>query len=123
MPKKRRSAEPTPIGWRQLQDYSRLLALCADLDRPQRAKPGSVPLTALEADQVRLLLADTARLISREPGNRALMRLPPDAVIDHALAQTVLADCSAALEAFRRAHAVGRPPHHGYWLMHATTRA
>jgi hypothetical protein len=96
---------PTPISPRSAIEHRRLEAevesLIDDVDCLRHGRQVEGTMLVL----VRRAMADCARFLSREPGGRSLIRLPPDHSLAPAIAHAALADARLALAAYRRAHA------------------
>lgn len=93
----------TAIPARQVCEHRRLSQLIEDI-RPSLGLYQPEPLGGMQVMLVRRIMGDIARLVSREPGNRALLRLPDEAEVARAQVAVALQDGEAALAAFHRAH-------------------
>ena len=82
---------------------NRLRALRRRLGAAGRESPGPVASPTLVAAAA-TLLADIYRLISREPGARALPRLDPRQAVSHHQLAAMLADAELKLALYRDAH-------------------
>ncbi|WP_323013914.1 hypothetical protein [Devosia sp.] len=87
----------------QVSEHRRLSQLLEDT-QDALVPPWPEPLAGMQLARVRRLMADIAALVSREPGNRALLRLPPGEVLARVEIAAALRDGEAALAAFHRAH-------------------
>ena len=111
-----RSRLPTEIPGRLVGEYNRLSDLL-DEWQSDLARTRQVALGGMQAVLVRRLAADVARLVSREPGRRALLSLPPGPAIPADAIRDTLADLAVALAAFQRAHRDRDSPHPDGWLI------
>lgn len=92
----------TAIPGHQVSEHQRLLELVADISAGLGARPE--PVAGMQLVLVRRVMADIAMLVSREPGGRALLRLPPGQSVARAEIAAALRDGNEALAAFHRAH-------------------
>lgn len=110
---------PTPIDVRQLDTWytlhQRLHAVRDLLTRPS-GEPDR-PLSGLAGSVLKTLLADTHRLMSREPGGRHVMRLDGDTPPTATQVADALHDIALALAAFRAAHSDALDAECGEWLV------
>ncbi|ODT83590.1 MAG: hypothetical protein ABS76_01300 [Pelagibacterium sp. SCN 64-44] len=93
----------TAIPAHQVSEHRRLSQLLEDM-QDALVPPWPEPLAGMQLALVRRVMADIARLVSREPGNRALLRLPPGETVARVESAAALRDGEAALAAFHRAH-------------------
>ena len=106
----RRSSRPDPhlISFSKVSDHARLGERLAGLRAALAASGQDAPdgvASPLLTRAVAAFLADLYRLVSREPGARALPRLAPDAPPSHRRLKAMLADAGLALALFAEAHA------------------
>ena len=109
----RKSAIPS----HQVSEHERLSELLEELRFELSLRRQNGPVAGLMAVTVRRFMADIFRLISREPGSRALLRLPEGAEIDLQLLRRALHDAEAGLAAFRRAHSDPDSSREDGWLV------
>ncbi|HEV7345893.1 MAG TPA: hypothetical protein VGN60_09725 [Devosia sp.] len=95
---------PTPISRRQLREHDRLADVLEDMRFAQKLRQPGRAVGGMEAVLLRRLMADLARFMSREPGGRALLRLPAGGPLDPETVAAALLDAEIALTAFKRAH-------------------
>lgn len=107
---------PAAITYAQAREHRRLSELLEDMLFALKLQKDAPPAAGMEAVLARRFMADVARLMAREPGGRALLRLPPGAEIPQADLRAALHDADIALAAFRRAHANPDEDETG-WLM------
>lgn len=106
------------IPGHQVSEHQRLVETLEDLRFELSLRPDTGPVAGLMAVAVRRLMADIYRLISREPGGRALLRLPVGAEIELVQLHRALDDAEAGLAAFRRAHSDPDSAREDGWLVH-----
>lgn len=92
------------IPGRQVSEHQRLSDVLEELQFELSLRHDNSPIAGLMAVTARRFMADLYRLISREPGSRSLLRLPPGAEIAPEPFRRALRDAECGLAAFRHAH-------------------
>ncbi len=114
----------TPISRRQAAEHARISEALDELLRDicvlrDEAAVADGMLLVL----ARRIMADTARLVSREPGARAMKRLPAGPGLPAAVVRDTLNDARLALRTFERAHGWRDDPMGEVsWLTHEEMR-
>lgn len=105
------------ISYLQVLEHERLCERLASLRRTvrERGAPDS-PASPMLAFAASALLGDIYRLISREPGARALPRLDRRALPTHQALAAMLQDARLALDAFAHRHRDHDGEYDGGWL-------
>lgn len=106
------------IPGHQVSEHQRLSEQLEDLQFELSLRRENGPVAGLMAVAIRRCMADIYRLISREPGSRSLLRLPPGAEIALEPLRRALDDAQAGLLAFRRAHSDPDSFREDGWLVH-----
>ncbi len=115
---------PTPISRRQAAEHARITKelddLCGDLIVLRGEPPTADGMLLVLA---RRIMADTGRLVSREPGTRGMKRLPAGPSLPANVVRDTLRDAQLALKAFERAHGlVDEDTGDIIWLTHEEMR-
>lgn len=112
----------TPISRRQAAEHARITEELEDLCRDLivlRSETAAGMLLVL----ARRIMADTARLVSREPGTRGMKRLPLGSSLPANLVRDTIRDAQLALKVFERAHGlVDEDTGDIIWLTHEQMR-
>jgi len=98
--------------------HARLLDRLDDLFFEISLRQRDTVISGLLLVSARRFLADTYRLVSREPNCRALLRLPPGPEIATAVLCTALRDAKMGLAAFQRNHSDDDSTREDGWLVH-----
>lgn len=118
MSKFTRLVQKSSIAGHQVAEHQRLSETLEELQFELALRGDFGPVAGLMAVTVRRLMADIYRLLSREPGGRALLRLPAGAEIDLVVLGRALSDAEAGLAAFERAHCDPDSAREDGWLVH-----
>jgi hypothetical protein len=105
------------IPARQLSEHARLEDDVDDLLFELRMRRREKVISGLLLVSARRLLADTFRLVSREPDARALLRLPPGPEVDTPTLENALRDVRMALARFQNNHSDQDSEHEEGWLI------
>ena len=101
----------------QLREHTRLTEEQRELSFNGKLRSPGAPVDGMEAVLLRRMMADVARLVAREPGGRALLRLPPTGPIGQDVARNALCDAKVALDAFFRVHQHPDPDIEGWYML------
>ena len=105
------------IPARQVSEHARLGEAIDDLLFELDLRKGETTISGLVLVSARRLLADTYRLVSREPHARALPRLVPGPEMAAATLRVALRDAQTALSAFQRDHSEPDSGREDFWLV------
>lgn len=117
MPDRVRFVDKSAIPGYQVSEHYRLSEELEELQFELSLRCDGAPIGGLTAVAARRFMADTYRLLSRERGGRALLRLPPGPEIARQDLRRALDDAGTGLRAFQRAHSDCDSPREDGWLV------